>query len=191
MKPLDLPSFPLSGQSLIEASAGTGKTFTIVHLYLRLLIGHQCTPLKVDQILVVTFTNAATAELKHRIRSLIHRCGVDFYAGHSDDSLIQRLIDEVEDPQQAFQRLQLASRQMDEAAIFTIHSFCQRALVQHAFESGERYQQELILDESEHLNLAVKDFWRSEIALLPAPLLELVLSFWAEPADLQKNCGRC
>ncbi|WP_088329043.1 exodeoxyribonuclease V subunit beta [Lacimicrobium sp. SS2-24] len=187
MKPLDLSGFPLSGQSLIEASAGTGKTFTIVHLYLRLLIGHQCAPLKVDQILVVTFTNAATAELKHRIRSLIHRCSVDFYAGKSDDSLIQRLIDEVEEPQQAFQRLQLASRQMDEAAIFTIHSFCQRALVQHAFESGERYQQELILDESEHLNLAVKDFWRSEIAPLPAPLLELVLSFWGEPAALQQK----
>jgi len=61
MRPLDSLTFPLTGASLIEASAGTGKTYTIVNLYLRLLLGHGCQPLNVEQILVVTFTHAATA----------------------------------------------------------------------------------------------------------------------------------
>ena len=62
---------PLQGINLIEASAGTGKTYTIVNLVLRLLIGHRCQPLSIDKILVVTFTNAATSELKDRIRQRI------------------------------------------------------------------------------------------------------------------------
>ncbi|MBW2436845.1 MAG: UvrD-helicase domain-containing protein, partial [Deltaproteobacteria bacterium] len=66
MKPLDLINCPLEGINLIEASAGTGKTFTIEGLFLRLICERQ---LQIDQILVVTFTKAATEELKDRIRS--------------------------------------------------------------------------------------------------------------------------
>ncbi|MGB1091337.1 MAG: UvrD-helicase domain-containing protein, partial [Oceanobacter sp.] len=73
MKSLDLNRFPLTGTSLIEASAGTGKTFTIAGLYSRLLLGHNSgyERLRADQILVVTFTNAATEELRGRIRERI------------------------------------------------------------------------------------------------------------------------
>ena len=75
MKPLDIHSFPLQGQSLIEASAGTGKTYTINQLYRRLILGHGDAPTEVNgrlgctDILVVTFTKAATEELRGRIRS--------------------------------------------------------------------------------------------------------------------------
>ena len=71
MQPLDIHTFPLTGQSLIEASAGTGKTYTIASLYSRLLLGHNTRRLSCDQILVVTFTNAATEELRGRIRERI------------------------------------------------------------------------------------------------------------------------
>lgn len=70
MKTLNIAAFPVTGQALIEASAGTGKTFTITALYNRLLLGHN-SPLPrlgCDQILVVTFTRAATEELRGRIR---------------------------------------------------------------------------------------------------------------------------
>src|ERR1019366_8329622 len=66
--PLDVFRCSLDGISLIEASAGTGKTWNICGLYLRLLLERR---LEVQQILVVTFTNAATAELRERIRSRI------------------------------------------------------------------------------------------------------------------------
>ena len=74
---LNTMTFPLHGARLIEASAGTGKTFTIAGLYLRLLLGHGSeqtrhrSPLTVDQILVVTFTEAATAELRDRISDVL------------------------------------------------------------------------------------------------------------------------
>lgn len=184
MKPLDIASFPLSGQSLIEASAGTGKTFTIVRLYLRLLLGVGCAPLSVEQILVVTFTNAATAELKSRIRAILAKANLDMLIGQSDDAIIAGLIEQVDDRALACRRLQLALRQMDEAAVFTIHGFCQRVLTRQAFESGSRYQQELILDESQHLHQAIKDFWRVRVLQLSAPLLEVALGLWPQPLAL-------
>jgi len=181
MNKLDVLTFPLTGQSLIEASAGTGKTYTITHLYLRLLLGHGCEPLSVEQILLVTFTNAATAELKQRIRDKIGQAWLDFYSGQANDPLNQQLIDQIEDKQQACERLALASKQLDEAAIFTIHSFCQRMLLEHAFESGIMYEQSLILDESEYLQQASEDFWRACISPLSEDVLSLLLSHWSSP----------
>ncbi|MFP4683812.1 MAG: UvrD-helicase domain-containing protein, partial [Ectothiorhodospira sp.] len=72
---LDPLTFPLHGSRLIEASAGTGKTFTIAALYVRLVLGHgdgetaPQAPLLPPQILVVTFTEAATRELRERIHA--------------------------------------------------------------------------------------------------------------------------
>ena len=128
--PLDTLTFPLHGSRLIEASAGTGKTFTIAGLYLRLLLGHgssstrHASPLTVDQILVVTFTEAATAELKDRIRSRIHSARLAFSRGESDDPVIAPLLIDIQDHQAASEILLQAERQIDEAAIFTIHGFC-------------------------------------------------------------------
>jgi exodeoxyribonuclease V beta subunit len=96
-------TFPLHGARLIEASAGTGKTFTIAGLYLRLLLGHgdsetkHQVPLTVDQILVVTFTEAATAELRDRIRARIHDARLAFSRGQSSDPVIEPLLEEVSD----------------------------------------------------------------------------------------------
>ena len=83
MKPLNVLEMPLDKVALIEASAGTGKTYTMANLYLRLLLGVGCTPMTVEKILVVTFTKAATAEfaqtssnatliLKHSKPNLVH-----------------------------------------------------------------------------------------------------------------------
>ncbi|MBP8173791.1 MAG: UvrD-helicase domain-containing protein, partial [Aeromonadaceae bacterium] len=166
--------FPLHGERLIEASAGTGKTFTLAALYLRLLLGHgpqqesgvSCAhprPLRVPEILVVTFTEAATEELRGRIRARIHEARLAFLgASKKADPLLGRLLDEVEDHALAARQLLDAERQMDEAAIFTIHGFRQRMLRQNAFESGALFNRELITDESQLRLQAVRDYWRSE-----------------------------
>lgn len=185
MTPLNSLTFPLTGPSLIEASAGTGKTYTIVNLYLRLLLGHGCEAKSVEQILVVTFTNAATAELKDRIRERLNLAYLAFFAGSSDDAFLQQLIDDSEDRQNAMLRLSLASRQMDEASVFTIHSFCQRMLAQHAFESGVMYEQTLIMDQSEWLQMAVQDYWRTHIVTQPNGILSQLLAIWPAPQALQ------
>lgn len=190
MQPLDTLTFPLSGASLIEASAGTGKTYTIVNLYIRLLLGHGCTPLGVEQILVVTFTNAATAELKERIRQRLRQAYLDFFAKGSQDDFIQQLIEQSDNVELDCQRLALASKQMDEAAVFTIHGFCHKALTEHAFESGAMYEQSFILDESEWLKIAVEDYWRKYVVTLPGHTLQLLFGIWATPDDILKHIGQ-
>ena len=190
MQPLDTLTFPLSGASLIEASAGTGKTYTIVNLYIRLLLGHGCAPLGVEQILVVTFTNAATGELKERIRQRLRQAYLDFFAKTSQDPFIQQLIEQSNNVELDCQRLALASKQMDEAAVYTIHGFCHKALTEHAFESGAMYEQSFILDESEWLKLAAEDYWRKHVVSLPQQTLQLLLTHWATPDAMLKDIGR-
>ena len=190
MQPLDTFTFPLSGASLIEASAGTGKTYTIVNLYIRLLLGHGCAPLGVEQILVVTFTNAATGELKERIRQRLRQAYLDFFAIQSEDDFIQQLINQSDNVELDCQRLALASKQMDEAAVYTIHGFCHKALTEHAFESGAMYEQSFILDESEWLKIAAEDYWRKHVATQAQHTLQLLLKHWATPDAMLKDIGR-
>ncbi len=188
--PLEAMMFPLHGARLIEASAGTGKTFTIAGLYLRLLLGHGSAetkhrvPLTVDQILVVTFTEAATAELRDRIRARIHDARIAFARGHSSDPVIQPLLNEFDDHKQATEILLQAERQMDEAAVYTIHGFCQRMLTQNAFESGSRFNNEFVTDESHLKAQVVADYWRRNFYPLPFTLAGEVRQLWGSPSAL-------
>lgn len=193
---LDVMSFPLHGARLIEASAGTGKTYTITGLYLRLLLGHGDDSsrferiLTVDQILVVTFTEAATEELKDRIRSRIHQARIAFLRGQTDDGVLQPLLDDYPDHQQAASLLLNAERQMDEAAVFTIHGFCKRMLTQNAFESGASFQQEFVSDEDPLKLQVVSDYWRRNFYPLSLSLAQTVRSYWSSPSALYKEVGR-
>ncbi|WP_083232372.1 exodeoxyribonuclease V subunit beta [Endozoicomonas atrinae] len=187
---LDPHALPLHGVRLIEASAGTGKTYTIANLYLRILLGHGSektqheTPLTVDQILVVTFTEAATGELRDRIRARIHQTRDAFIEGKSSDPFIQQLIQDMDQPEQCQALLLAAEQQMDEAAIFTIHGFCQRMLKQHAFESGTLFSSELITDTEPMLQLSTADYWRRNFYPLEKPLVKLIRTLWKTPNDL-------
>ena len=132
----------LAHQTLLGVT-GSGKTFTIAALYLRLLLGLGGSaafprPLTVEELLVVTFTEAATEELRGRIRSNIHELRIACLRETTDNPLYARLLDEIADKKQAAQWLLLAERQMDEAAVFTIHGFCQRMLSLNAFGSASR-----------------------------------------------------
>ncbi|MEO8133279.1 MAG: exodeoxyribonuclease V subunit beta [Betaproteobacteria bacterium] len=165
----NLPGCPLDGISLIEASAGTGKTWNICGLYLRLLLERK---MSVQQILVVTFTNAATAELRERIRTRIAEAlhyATGRAAGDTADPFITALtatLSQTGDAtrEQLAERLDLALQTFDEASIFTIHGFCQRALADTAFAAGLPFEVELMTDDSEIMMEAVNDFWRRRIA---------------------------
>ncbi|OEE38371.1 exodeoxyribonuclease V subunit beta [Vibrio genomosp. F10 str. ZF-129] len=193
---LNTMTFPLHGARLIEASAGTGKTFTIAGLYLRLLLGHgdgetrHSTPLTVDQILVVTFTEAATAELRDRIRARIHDARIAFSRSQSDDPVIAPLLAAVSNHKEAAKILLQAERQMDEAAVYTIHGFCQRMLTQNAFESGSRFDNEFVTDESHLKAQVIADYWRRNFYPLPINLAGEVRRIWGSPASLLSDIGR-
>lgn len=192
---LDPLRLPLIGERLIEASAGTGKTFTIAALYLRLLLGlggEAAYPraISVEELLVVTFTEAATEELRGRIRSNIHELRIACLRGESDNPLYSALLAEIADKDDAAKTLLLAERQMDEAAVFTIHGFCQRMLSLNAFESGMLFEQQLIEDESRLRYQACADFWRRHCYPLTRDIAAVIYDVWKGPRDLLKSLDR-
>lgn len=169
-KPLNTLDFPLSGTRLIEASAGTGKTYTIAALYVRLILGHDpdntlpARELLPPDILVVTFTEASTKELRERIRARLTQAAGFFRQQPADsDPFLEQLRDHY-DPGAwgaCARRLELAANWMDESAVYTIHSWCNRMLQQHAFDSGSLFRQEVNTDDVELLNEVVRDYWRT------------------------------
>jgi exodeoxyribonuclease V beta subunit len=171
--PLDVFTCPLAGVNLIEASAGTGKTWTICGLYLRLLLEREFT---VQEILVVTFTNTATAELRERIRQRMVEL-LKFLQGPqagTPDPFIGRLAGELLARPEITRssltaRLELALHSFDEAAIFTIHGFCQRALADNPFAAGLPMRTELVQTDRDLLAETVHDFWRRHVAHDAAP----------------------
>lgn len=192
MQMLNPITMELDGQSLIEASAGTGKTYTITGLYLRYLLGlrgqdNTATPLSVEQILVVTFTEAATQEIKDRVRTRIIEARDCLLGQTSKDALINDVLQQVSDKKAAFDLLDAAAKSMDEAAIYTIHGFCQRMLKEHAFESKVAFNLEFILDESELIAAAVADHWRRFVYPLDQDKTQAVLAQFATPYALAKQ----
>ncbi|MFC4764940.1 exodeoxyribonuclease V subunit beta [Dyella koreensis] len=189
--PLQPLRLPLRGVQLIEASAGTGKTWTIAALYLRLVLGHGTgAPLLPAQILVLTFTKAATAELRDRIRARLAEAAGLFRGNGVPDEFLAALIAEYPDEHSralAARQLELAAQWMDEAAVHTIHGWSQRMLGQHAFDSGHPFVQDTDTDESELLAEAVRDYWRLQCLTLDRDGAALLARWWQTPQDLQRT----
>ena len=195
LNPVD---FPLHGVRLIEASAGTGKTYTIAALYVRLILGHR--PDKALQgreflptdILVVTFTEAATKELRERIRERLSQAARFFREQAVESDAFLTVIRDHYDRSvwsACARRLELAANWMDESAVYTIHSWCNRMLQQHAFDSGSLFHQEVNTDDTELLNEVVRDYWRSfyyEISY-DDPAFQGLYAQFKQPDDLLKE----
>ena len=153
-------AIPLAGLHLIEASAGTGKTYAIAHLVLRLVLE---TGLRLEQILVLTFTEAATEELRDRVNRRLRQARAVLSGGSTEDGLLADWIAVLPDPVLARARLDAALADLDQAAIYTIHGFCRRVLRDFAFESGAPFDAELITDEQDLRRTAAEDFWRRQM----------------------------
>jgi exodeoxyribonuclease V beta subunit len=187
MQSLDALTLPLAGSRLVEASAGTGKTWTIAALVLRLVLGHgepgarPARPLTPAEILVMTFTRAATRELADRIRRRLAEAAAVFRgeaAPRDDDDFLPRLLAAYpagEPRRRAAWRLAGAAEAMDEAAVTTIDAWCQRMLREHAFDSGGGFAEELLPDESRLRAEAVRDWWRQQVYALDDGTLAQVL----------------
>ncbi|GLQ95136.1 exodeoxyribonuclease V subunit beta [Dyella acidisoli] len=188
MASLDPLQLPLQGVRLIEASAGTGKTWTLAALYLRLVLGHGGQPAQWPaQILVVTFTRAATAELRERIRERLATAAAAFRGQQEADEFLQRLVAEYTNEEErttAARQLDLAAQWMDEAAIYTIHGWSQRMLAQHAFEGSDAVDE--VADENARLAEAVRDYWRRFYAPLDEAEAACIAKHWRSPQALQR-----
>lgn len=189
---LNLAGFDLDKSSMIEASAGTGKTFTISNLVVRLLIeglknGNHTEPLDIENILIVTFTNAAASDLRARVLQKIHESRISFdqikngiktiedfespfkdiaikcFEKYLENTIDAIDVDKLKDTASVFSRLLTrAERNIDRASISTIHSFCNKALNQiYSFEAGRAFNVNLTQDISLEQKEAKLAVWRA------------------------------
>jgi exodeoxyribonuclease V beta subunit len=194
---LNAHTFPLRGSHLIEASAGTGKTWTIAALYVRLVLGHgnagtaPVRPMLPQDVLVMTFTRAATRELSDRIRARLTEAAQVFRGmAQTDDDFLQQLKDEYPEGElreQAAHRLALAAQAMDDAAVYTIDAWCQRMLREHAFDSGSLFEENLVGDEAALRLEAVQDYWRQQLYPMGTELVTQVLDVWRDVPALEQD----
>ncbi|HQB23059.1 MAG TPA: UvrD-helicase domain-containing protein, partial [Bacteroidales bacterium] len=173
--PFNALTVPLQGTNLIEASAGTGKTYSIALMVLRLVL-EQGRPLR--EILMVTFTNAAVAELEVRIRLFIRRAYQYACRGRADiDSNIKAIVDNAIAqgglPEKTVrERIVAAFNALDETQIMTIHGFCTDVLQTYAFETEQAFKSEILTDQTLWITRICNTFWREEITTLEADLLQ-------------------
>ncbi|MFZ5493187.1 MAG: exodeoxyribonuclease V subunit beta [Pseudomonadota bacterium] len=184
MSNFDPLSLPLAGRHLIEASAGTGKTWTIAALYLRQLLENRREP---GQLLVVTFTEAAAAELRERIAARLHEAR-GALAGGAADEFLTGLVARLPDRAAAAAHLDDALLRLDELAVHTIHGFCGRALADHAFSAASRFEADIETDTAPLTSQILGDFWRRCCdAASPEALAALYAQWPHGPDDLAKT----
>ncbi len=183
-QPLDVVTLPLFGRHLIEASAGTGKTYNITRLYLRLLIEKR---LAVQQILVMTFTNAATEEIRGRIAETLREALSIWQQAHrnkgrvgeSHDPVYHALYQQLPG-EHGIALISAALLELDEAAVFTIHGFCKKMISQLAFESKVPMKQTLLTDTNSLYVQACQD-WVRILATNPQQYELLAEQGWHVP----------
>ncbi len=175
MQSFDLVNVPLDGWNLLEANAGTGKTYSMCGLFLRLMLERG---LSHDQIVTITFTRAATGELRTRLlQTLFAARGHLLGAGAADEPA-----DAAEDPvaqiclpfhgdDEAVQRIERALRSFDLAPVLTIHSLCQRVLTESSLTSGFNVDATVVDQQREVLSDIVEQAWVDHLAGLSGPLV--------------------
>ncbi len=179
----DVETVPLEGRNLIEASAGTGKTYSIAVMVLRLLLERRpdgSLPLRIEQILMVTFTNFAVAELELRVRLFIQSAHA--YCVQRDEKRADATIRNIVDA--SLQRgdvdietlLKTAKLSLDQVAVFTIHGFCQRVLNEFAFDTRQVFGATAFSAEAYGIMIQdfVKKIWREKITGLQTAVLALL-----------------
>jgi len=177
---------PLEGTLLMEASAGTGKTHTIASLFVRLVLEKA---LEVDRILVVTFTEAASAELKERIYARLSDTLAAMEGRPCKESFSEEMGQRHGRDPKARLKILTAIRNFDRASIGTIHAFCYRMLRENRFESGLRFDAGLVTEAGVLRQNAADDVWRKEMACLD----ERVAALWVRnltPERLAILAGR-
>ena len=190
-----------AGRTLVEASAGTGKTFAIAGLVLRLVLDPDADPggppggwlagpdgrPDLRRLLVVTFTNAATEELRTRVRAAL-RTALAVARGEAAPDPLTRPLGPLLARDDAPDRLLAALDRVDEAGVFTIHGFCRRVLEQSAFESGTPFEMEFVEDtDSDALRArAAADAW-ARLTHADPLLTAVSLHHGRTPDELKKH----
>ncbi|QCI23418.1 UvrD-helicase domain-containing protein [Buchnera aphidicola] len=189
---LDIIDLPLSGKMLIEASAGTGKTFSLIIIYLRLILGigkidKIQRPFLVQEILVVTFTEHSKEELKKRIKKYINYFKEVCINKKSNDTTLQYLFNKIKNVDKAINLLIQAEQSISELAIYTIHGFCYQTLTVNTFSSNIYFQKKIITNK---YNLYLKSsniFWNQYFYNLSDNISNIIIKYFQSPGSILNN----
>ena len=169
----------LAGSNLIEASAGTGKTYSIALLTLRLVIEKK---IPIENILMVTFTKAAVAELEIRVRAFV-RMALKVSRGEViSDTTITNLVNnqiQIQGAEEVRKKIETAQLFLDETSVLTIHSFCQRTLSEFSFETGQIFGAETITPDeyNQMMEDAFNEYWRINVTTIRLDVLKRFIGF--------------
>ena len=174
---------PLAGVNLIEANAGTGKTYTIVRIFLRLLLEKK---IPIEKILVVTFTEAATAELKDRVARTLHETLQTLQTHPTHDEFLQTLVAE-QGRTAVMESLESTLLKFDEVSISTIHGFCRKILQEFAFETQSFFESELLANQDPLIEELARDYWRNAMHHDSPKYSKVFLQYMESPHDLAQK----
>ncbi len=197
---LNIADLPLSGVHIIEASAGTGKTYSIVRIYLRLLlkIGESHPRGAAQRILAVTFTNAAAAELRSRLRQILQNGRaylLDTQPGepdpdtsyHKKDPLLEQILRDRSKSREYLTIIEHALEEFDRAPIHTIHSFVYRSLQEFSFESNLTFHPRLVEDAKDLILQCIHDEWRRTTIQATPPFLQMMVDHGYSLKDFEST----
>jgi len=153
------PNLNLNQNMVLEASAGTGKTFSIQHLVVRYILQEK---IPIDRILLVTFTNASTRELRVRVGTAIGDALTGLKRGECSVPYLEPYLDE-ENRLLAIRLLEEAWFQFESAQIFTLHKFCSRMLKEYFLSGDTPVSKEERIFTREEMRIIVRDLFRDQI----------------------------
>ncbi|QCI17260.1 exodeoxyribonuclease V subunit beta [Buchnera aphidicola (Aphis helianthi)] len=183
-KKLNIFNIPCNGIKLIEASAGTGKTTSIVLMYLRLLLGigskKNNKPLLIQEILVVTFTNFAKEEIYKRIKKNIEQLYLYCITKNTNNSILKPFFKKIKNLEETIHLLEQAKKNINHMSIYTIHGFCKNILKLNFLN----FHQKIIEDEKLLYLQATEDFWRSYFYEVPKKIINIILQDYKNPESL-------
>ncbi len=178
----------LGKSNLIEASAGTGKTNLISLLYLRFLFGINIEKdflnLSLHNILIVTFTDVATLEIKIRILNNIRNLRLSCIKKYPVNNIIKNFYFFIKDIPNIINLLIKYEYIIDNISIFTIHSFCKKIIFTNFIESNINYNSIIINNETNLLYEIIIIFWRKYFSILSIDLIKIISNYWLNPMKL-------
>ncbi|WDR80709.1 UvrD-helicase domain-containing protein [Candidatus Purcelliella pentastirinorum] len=188
---LNIFNIPLKGKILIESSAGTGKTFTIIITYIRLILGINTKnlykkPLSVKKILILTYTNYGSLEIKKKIYENINILLRSCIEKKCSNDILLKIFKKIKNFKTSIKILLKAKKQINNAPICTIHVFCKKILETYALELSIPFKYKLLKNKSILHEQSVINFWRKYFYKLEFNIVKYIIYKIKTPKNLSK-----
>ncbi|BGI51529.1 MAG: exodeoxyribonuclease V subunit beta [Buchnera aphidicola (Ceratovacuna japonica)] len=189
MKKLKILKINFLKNSLIESSAGTGKTFSITILFLRLLLNvniknRYIKNININKILVLTFTNYAKNEIYEKIKIMISKFKQYCKTKNSNNTIYNSIIKKIKCKKKVINKLSKLEKEFDGSSILTIHKFCNNIIKENNILFKIGFYKKIIDNEEEIFLNSIKKFWRKYFYNLKKEIVKIIYSYWKEPKNI-------